>query len=396
VVTINPVVFVLFLYIAANFVGMISGMISGGMFLEGRFFALENSSLAVSFFLQVLVLCIIFLVYINFRSKVLHKLYLGNCWASFLLVVQIFYLVYSLKNGLNIAGDDKTIEGGSIVNYLLIFLQPDILFLLVGVNLRSNRFFLINVFVFLASMALRGWMSGFFIVLFIMLARYYPVRISMRRFFIFLFCSLIFFGILPAIIEAKWAMRSDVDFWEFFSGIGKTFALEKYQVAFEYLLNRFQHVGHVALLFENSDRLNSDLSKGVFQSYWMDGLPQYTISKVFELNTFKLNSYMVELFFGASDRAWNTNPGVAGWLFVLQERSIFFILYSIFVLLLPFYVIKRLAGDAMLMIVSCFSIIYFFHGWFGAYFNIIFYSMVLVFIWRARFSRHRLSKYPAE
>ncbi|MDA1381023.1 hypothetical protein PCI56_17200 [Plesiomonas shigelloides subsp. oncorhynchi] len=71
------------------------------------------------------------------------------------------FLIFNIKTGVNIAGDGARIEGGSVINYVFILLQPDILFILIGASLLSGRLFLINLIVFLVSMALRGWMGGF-------------------------------------------------------------------------------------------------------------------------------------------------------------------------------------------------------------------------------------------
>jgi len=80
---------------------------------------------------------------------------------------------------------------------------------------------------------------------------------------------------LPVVIDMKWSMRQGVPLGDVFSNISSSLTAEKYSSAVSYLLNRFQHVGHEALLLESSDKLYLDLSNGVFSSYWLDGLPQY-------------------------------------------------------------------------------------------------------------------------
>lgn len=383
---INPVLSLFCLYLFANCVAMVHGLNERGLVLDGHFFKLEASSLIYSFCLQFLILLSLFLIYVFSRCQLDYKkISLGSPWGCFLIVVQASFLIFSMVMGINVAGDDARIEGGSVINYVFILLQPDILFVLVGTLLSSNRFFWLNAIIFLASMVLRGWMGGFFIIFFMLLVRFYPVRISIRNALLILCSVLIFFFILPAIIDAKWAMRSGVSVGEFFSDVVDSFSIEKYGDSFEYLLNRFQHIGHVALIFENIDKLHADFHSGVFISYWMDGLPQYTISKLLGLETYKLNSYMVEHFFGLENPTWNTNPGVAGWLFVLKEGFVFMILYLFLVVVIPFYLIQRYAGNAMLMLVSCFSITYLFHGWFSAYFNIVFYALLLIFFCKLRF-----------
>lgn len=379
--TINPVTSLFSLYLFANFVALIQGISDGGLVLEWTFFDLKASSLAYSFLLQSLILLAFLSVFKVFHYKLnFKKITYDKNWGWFLVILQTTFLIFNLKTGVNIAGAGARIEGGSLVNYMFILLQPDMLFVLIGVSLLSDRLFFINVIVFLTSMVLRGWMGGFFIVIFTVLVRYYPVRISMRNLSLISLLALFFVLMLPAIIDIKWAMRQGVSAGEFFSGMASSFSAEKYSFAISYLLNRFQHLGHVALLFENSDKFYSDLSKGVFSSYWMDGLPQYTVSKFFGLEHYKLNSYMVEYFFGINEPTWNTNPGISGWLFILQEKVVFMVLYFFIVVVVPFFVISRYAGNTLLMLLACFSITYLFHGWFGAYFNTVFYALLIILI----------------
>src|SRR5690606_21772024 len=231
-----------------------------------------------------------------------------------------------------------------------------------------------------------GWMGGFFIVFIMVFARYSPVRISLYNMFFLLLFLVLFVLMLPAIIDMKWSMRQGVSFGDFFSNVSSSFSVDSYGLVVSYLLNRFQHLGHVALLLENSDKIYFDFSNGLFLSYWMDGLPQYAVLKFFGLEQYKLNSYMVEYLFGVEDPTWNTNPGVVGWMFILKEKVVLMALYLFFVVVASFYFIGRYAGSRMLALIACFSIVYLFHGWFGAYFNIIFYGLILIVINKLKFT----------
>jgi len=94
---------------------------------------------------------------------------------------------------------------------------------------------------------------------------------------------------------------------------------------------------------------------------------------------------MVEYLFGVENPTWYTNPGIAGWMFTLQEKTVLLILYLFFVVVAPFYFISRYAGDTLLMLLACFSITYLFYGWFGAYFNILFYALFLIIVRKLKF-----------
>jgi len=46
----------------------------------------------------------------------------------------VSFLFFNLKSGVNVAGVATRIESGSYLNYVFILLQPDILFVLIGVS----------------------------------------------------------------------------------------------------------------------------------------------------------------------------------------------------------------------------------------------------------------------
>lgn len=66
-------------------------------------------------------------------------------------------MAYNQIAGINVAGVES--HGSGALNYLFVVVPPDVLFVLIGVGLRSSRWFWLNCLVFLASMFLRGWMG---------------------------------------------------------------------------------------------------------------------------------------------------------------------------------------------------------------------------------------------
>src|SRR5690606_34222051 len=137
-----------------------------------------------------------------------------------------------------IAGAGPRTGDEPFVKYVFVLLQPDILFILIGVSLLSRRLFFINAVIFLVSMAIRGWMGGFFIVFIMVFARYSPVRISLYNMFFLLLFLVLFVLMLPAIIDMKWSMRQGVSFGDFFSNVSSSFSVDSYGLVVSYLLNR--------------------------------------------------------------------------------------------------------------------------------------------------------------
>ncbi|EFC9247607.1 O121 family O-antigen polymerase, partial [Escherichia coli] len=298
-------------------------------------------------------------------------------WGRALLIIQIAFIIFNTQMGVNTAGSVERIEGQSLSNYLFIILQPDILVAVISVCLNSGFLFWTNILVYLLSMFLRGWMGGTFVILFLILSRYQNLRISLKTFLVSLCSLLLLFSILPALIEAKWAMRTGISLSVFISNMSSYVTPENYYAGINYLLNRFQHVGHLALIYENADDLFKKYNAGYFSSYYMDGIPQYLLVKMYNLDMYKLSFYLVQYFFDITEPTWNINTGVVGWLYILRYESILFAFYIMLLLLVPYYVVSRFAGKRMLSVLACFSIIYLFHGWLGAYVNLAFYACII-------------------
>lgn len=377
-ITLNPVAILTISYLLVNLLSTILGCLSGEIQVENSIFRVESSSLIYSFLLQTLCLISFYIIYRHFYNGSFRiQLVLKRKWGVCLLISQISFIIFNLTMGVNTAGTVDRVESGSFVNYLFILLQPDILFSIVSVCLQSGFLFFANILVYLCSMFLRGWMGGTFIILFLILSRYQNIKISGKTLLYSIFSLLLFFTILPLIIEAKWAMRTGIPLVTFLADIPSYFSLDNYFSGLNYLLNRFQHVGHLAIIFQNADELYVKYHKGFFSSFYMDGLPQYFIAKIFDLSTYKASFYLVEYFFGVSEPSWNINTGLVGWFFMLKYEAVLLVLYVIFLLIVPYYILQKYSGGKMISVLACFSIVYLFHGWFGAYVNLALYACVI-------------------
>jgi len=367
---------------------MLIGCSNGEIQVETSIFSVSEESLIYSFLLQTFFLLLFYYAYKFFKNKSTYpSLVLKRKWGFLLLIIQIAFIFFNMQMGVNIAGSVERVEGQSLSNYLFILLQPDILVAVISVCLKSGFLFWVNILVYLVSMFLRGWMGGTFVILFLILSRYQNLRISVKIFVISSFLLLLFLAALPAIIEAKWAMRSGMTLSMFIANISSYFTSENYYAGVNYLLNRFQHVGHLALIFENADDLYQRYSTGYFIAYYMDGLPQQFFIKMFNLDSYKLSFYLVQYFFDIVEPTWNINTGVVGWIYILKYESILFIFYIMLLLLIPYYVIARFAGKRMLNVLACFSIIYLFHGWLGAYVNLVLYACIISLLVNIRLYR---------
>lgn len=379
----NPIYILLFIYITSNLLVVFQGVAQGGVKLDGEFYFLSDDSLIFSFIVQLFFLLIIVINYRFFKFKFKFKrngMVLKDSWGWFVVFWQLAFLIFSMKMGINIAGVGGEVQGNSILNIFFVLLQPDVLFFIISLHLKSRKLLALSVVVFLISMFMRGWMGGVFIVVFILLIRSYPLKLSIKN---TIFLAVMFFMVivlLPVLTDLKWAVRGGVSIFTFLSRVDDSFTLLKYENAIFYLLNRFQHVGHVALLIENKDEVFLSFQRGVFSGYWMDGLPQNILAKLFSFEIYKLNTYIVEYIYRVVDPEWNTNPGLAGWFLILGVDRIYLLLYLVVIITFPFYIVSKYAGQKMLLLLTFFSITYLFHGWIGAYIDIVIYALFLVIV----------------
>ena len=90
--------------------------------------------------------------------------------------------------------------------------------------------------------------------------------------------------------------------------------------------------------------------------------------------------------FGASfSNIWNVNTGLSGWFILLKEKTIIFLLYWFIILFIFYRFLLKYGNRQTFDIVSVFMVVYFFHGWIGAFFNLLILSFILIFFNKVRF-----------
>lgn len=383
---VSPFLIMVLLYFVSNLYSALGAIEDGGMMLEGVYFSLTPDSIIIAFCSQIAV--IIFLVvmyYIFYPGNRERSLQFGSAVGIWLAVLQILYICFNAYYGVNVAGSEKKEPANSMLSYFFVFIPPDILFCIISVCIRSKKLMAANILIYLVSSIMRGWMGGLLIVVTIVACRFHPMRVKLRH----ALGMIILFGVtvlaLPYLVEAKWAVRTNGSISSVVDRVSDIGYFESLSASVKYVGNRLQHVGHVALLVENSNSISSDYDLNKFQPYWMDGLPQYALLKILNSENVRLNTYMVSKFFGLANPTWNTNPGMAGWFFVLGGGTIFYILYVFLLLGFSFYFIARYAGGKLFLMLACFSIYYLFHGWIASYFNLALYSVLVCFMGRSRF-----------
>ena len=317
---------------------------------------------------------------------------------GFVLCIQFFFLVFNMVEGVNIAG--SRLHSDSPLRYLWILLAPDALFLIYYGLYRKSHLFLINLFVFVVSNSMRGWLSTWLFVFFIEGA--YRIRENRLNFKKVVVALIVFLPFLPVLMELKWTIRE----------LGSTGALnvnevldrllffvtnfnwwEAFTDTIRSIVMRLQYLANVIGIIDQADVISAGLTNRDFLYFFEEGLPQYTFLKLFGNasvpdihNT--LLTYLVpyQLPF---ETITNTHVGLVGWFWISPKL---FPLYLIYVGLLSWagiFLTKLLRGNNLLTdIVWLVWLVYLMNSWFGAYIQFL-QALVIMIILRMFLFKYR-------
>lgn len=381
---INPYYSLIGLYLFANLLSLLTLSMGSPITIEIEDFIFSSSVVTVSAIALFGALFGSLAVHATASaiSKHHHDLRFGSTASWILLLLQLSFLAFNSYYEVNLAGVEDEAQGNALFRLAFSIAQPDLLFLLIATGIRSNRWFWINVFTYGISLLLRSWIGGLYLIAIIVAIRQYPIKISRNNLRLMLGVLIVGVITLPLIVSAKWFFRSGAGISEAFDFLAEVGYLKYLIESLIYVANRFQHLGHVALLAENARSLGEAYETGAFIPYWMDGAPQWFLMRLNGVDIVTFNKFIVRSIFDSTNMAYATNPGVAGWFLVLGQSGLYLAAYLLVVTLIPSILVLRLAGYKYLLLVSCFNLIYLFHGWIGAYFNLVLYLLTLLSVKR--------------
>ncbi|OWK39238.1 hypothetical protein PSOLE_40700 [Pseudomonas oleovorans subsp. oleovorans] len=372
--TINPVVLLFFLYASANSYAFYLLIANGGFSVFGEFFLIDSAVSISVFLIQIFLLLFFLVLYRFFAQAGRPRLELKNKYGYFLLFVTFAFFCFNQVTGAGRAGTGFSFEGGSILNIIFVLLQPDLLFFFIAPFLRSNRLFYIVTCVFFISLLSRGWMGSVLFLFVVYLVRFYPVRITARNFIYLAFLGFFVVMSLPFLDGIKWGMRSGMSLSEVFNQVLSGNYFDILLVVLESVVSRFQNINYAAYALQNSEFFHVSLLQGDFLWFFQDGI----INSIYcKLNScaVDLNLFSAETLYGETGLTWNIDPGLSGWISVLYEYVVFFFLFMCFLLLLSYRAFSRLYGLQGSLLLGCFVYIYLFHGWLGAFYNLVLYGL---------------------
>ena len=383
-IVLNPFYALFILYFVANLVSLTTLLLGNPIIIEIEEFSFSGGTIAISALALFSSLFAALFVYkaVLFSTKTRSNLSLCRSESLALALIQLSFLAFNTYYGINVAGVEDEVKGNAFFRVMYSIIQPDLIFLILSIGIRSNRWFWINTTIYGTSLLMRSWIGGLYLIAVIVSICEYPIVFSTKTLRYIAVLLVVGLSTLPLITSIKWFIRSGAgieDALAFLREIGYGTYLAD---SLYYVLNRFQHLGHVALIAENSKSLNDAYESGAFIPYWMDAAPQWLFMRLNDVDILTVNKFIVRYIFYSDNLAYATNPGIAGWFFILQYKSAVLFIYLLLITLIPIVLVLRYAGFKYFLLINCFGLIYLFHGWIGAYANMILYLVAFLLLRR--------------
>ncbi len=374
--TLNPFFCLFFLYLIANTYKFLSIIFYGGFEFLGEHYPVSFDVAAFSYLIQILSLASISLPYFFFKKANFERS-LSNYWGFFLIGITVLFFIFNQKTGAGKAGSDFTFDEISYSNYFFVLLQPDVWFFLIAPFLKSNKIFIMALTLFTLSLLSRGWMGSILIMIVVWLIRYYPVRINSKSFWNWFSLFILIIITLPLLDAFKWGYRSGMPTMEIVESILSENYFSLFGTVIESVVARFSNLHMVIISFNNSSYFIEKIFNGEINWFYQNGILNSAYCHFYNCGK-NINIYFAEYLTGESNLSWNLDTGISGWLVILGFFSPFVILYAILMVFGSTFLFSAKMGLRGCLLISSFSLIYFFHGWFNAYFNLGFYMIFFV------------------
>lgn len=380
---INPVYLMLYTYLLANTYAFLNLQLNKGFFAYGEFYQISQIGSLVVYVYQLLFLSFIFIFFRQHSLKNYKIRTLNNRWGVGLIFITILFFLFNRITGAGLAGTEFSFNASNPINIFFVLTQPDLLFLLIAPFLASSRLFWVVTIIYFFSMLSRGWMGSVLIVFLIYLIRYYPVHVKLKSLIYFISLVLIVFLLLPILDALKWGMRLGLSVSDIFKQVFNSNYWEVLFTVLDSVVSRFQNINYAAYTLENREFFLKSLLNGDFSWFFQNGIFYSIFCKISEC-PIDFNVFAAEKIYGAVGLSWNIDPGLSGWSSIFGFFSILFIGFSAFFLWILFHFFAKVYGNKGILLISVFSLMYFYHGWLNAFFNMIIYGFFLYFLFRLK------------
>ncbi len=372
-------ILILFIFLLINIAAFAVSISSDTIYVEE--FPISSNSIQLSFGLLCVILSLTFITLIyNISRRLCYTNNLDLSWKKsnfigyILFGIQLLFFIFNNFYHANTAGNITNLnEIPEIYRYFFVLFNPDILFILYACSTKNKKTLYANTSIYIISTISRGWSGGILFALLIMLIRKNKISYS--------FLSFIFIGLLilsPYLISIKWYFRDpNLSLYHVLYSVDYISSLLS---SLQYIISRLQQLTNVTFIVQNIDYFSLQYIDGYIIPYWAENFLIKNIYSLYYPDSITLGHALSEKLVGNSV-AWNSNPGLAGWMTILLSTSIYqFILFLITLAITIFALIllaSQLNDHNTINFVYVFSLLFLFPGWMGMYFNLLIY----LFLW---------------
>lgn len=311
---------------------------------------------------------------------------IGERIGKFLLVCQLIYMSFNLVNGVNVAGSAPSSDSIPFALFW-VFFPIDALMVLYYTFYRDNKMMPANIFVWVASNVIRGWSGIILLIIFFEWCRAYRAgKIRVR------WIAMVGVGVVllyPILLNLKWIMRASSKVGLFEAAESAFSALDGFDYltligdGLTQLVSRFQTTANLVEVIHMKELLQNEFSQGKFTAFWMEGLHGIAFERLF----YNEKSIPIGVAFtGYADfdsifeiGSWNTNISFVGWFFIAPYLIPLYIIYTVFLAGLSFFLMRKLDASKQAEDMLWFSwLIYLLPPWHSAF--VLFLYSLLVFI----------------
>lgn len=317
---------------------------------------------------------------------------LDNPWmrrvGPLVMLLQLLFMSYFLYTGTYVAGSNT--RDRSILSAVWVLVPIDMIFLGYYGTAGRSRWARANMLVWIVSGLIRGWTGALLTVLFIESCR--AIRARTLRFRTVALVALLTVLLYPPVYYAKLFYRfagtegllTFVTTFEA-SEVAATFesvsAADAVAHSFSRVLDRLQIVSSATVAYQAAPELEAEISNHRVLPAWLEGIHGIGLFRSLgmtpPLDLGQAVAYYIDPL--SSDRNWNSNPTLVGYLFATPfPFSVVVLLYATALCTVSIFVMRLLKWDENSKDILWYAwLVYLVPGWFGAFFLFI-YSLVLL------------------
>ncbi|MCU4316007.1 oligosaccharide repeat unit polymerase [Acinetobacter bereziniae] len=306
-----------------------------------------------------------------------------------LIILQILFMAFNVLNGVNTAGSNN-IRVDSIFSFFWVLVPVDALFLIFYGVARNNKYFKINLCIYLISNLIRGWAGVFLIVAFMEWCHNYRAR-KIRPKYVFLAILLVML-LYPVINAIKFYIRMRPDNFSFagfldvfdnaLDGLGYMDAI---YLGVLHIVERIQTTSILIMVIQLKDSLYTEYMNGAFTPFWWEGLHGLIIDKLIgNEKSIPLSVAFTEygIFNWEFDVGnWNTNTAYASWFFIEPYLIPLYLFYTLFICFLSYALIKKISSSVFALdLLWLIWLLYLLPPWFGTFVQFIYALFIFLIL----------------